>query len=160
MQGSIQIPTIKPDFNKAHPKLGVGTLAFSPDARYVYTRNGRCMMTWSHGLSIYTELVNALRPKWSRQCFTDIFKCIFFNENVWILIKFSLKFVPEGPIYNIPTLVQILAWCRVGDNPLFRADYLYTFCIFCTQKWQYEICTLYTGIYTHKINANFYSCLT
>ena len=24
----------------------------------------------------------------------DIFKCIFLNENVWISIKISLKFVP------------------------------------------------------------------
>ena len=32
----------------------------------------------------------------------DIFKCIFFNENVWISIKISLKFVPKGLINNIP----------------------------------------------------------
>ena len=32
----------------------------------------------------------------------DIFKCIFLNENVWIPIKISLKFVPKGPINNIP----------------------------------------------------------
>ena len=34
----------------------------------------------------------------------DIFKCIFFIENVWIPIKISLKFVPKGPIDNIPAL--------------------------------------------------------
>ena len=34
----------------------------------------------------------------------DIFKCIFFIENVWIPIKISLKFVPKGPIDNIPEL--------------------------------------------------------
>ena len=34
-----------------------------------------------------------------------IFKCIFFNENVWIFIKISLKFVPRGPINIIPSLV-------------------------------------------------------
>ena len=34
-----------------------------------------------------------------------IFKCIFLNENVWILIEISLKFVPKGPINNIPALV-------------------------------------------------------
>ena len=27
----------------------------------------------------------------------DIFKCIFLNENVWISINISLKFVPKGP---------------------------------------------------------------
>ena len=34
----------------------------------------------------------------------------FFNENVWILIKISLKFVAKGSINNIPALVQIMAW--------------------------------------------------
>ena len=48
----------------------------------------------------------------------DIFKCIFLNENVCILIKISLKFVPKGPINNIPALVQIMAWHRPGDKPL------------------------------------------
>ena len=42
----------------------------------------------------------------------DIFRCIFLNENVWISIKFSLKFVPKVRINNIPALVQIMAWRR------------------------------------------------
>ena len=49
---------------------------------------------------------------------TTFFKCIFLNENVWIPIKISLKFVPKGPINNIPALVQIMAWRRPGDKPL------------------------------------------
>ena len=48
----------------------------------------------------------------------DIFKCIFLNENIWISINDSLKFVPKGRIKNIPALVQIMAWCRSGDKPL------------------------------------------
>ena len=48
----------------------------------------------------------------------DIFNCIFLNENVQISIKISLKFVPKGPINNIPALVQIMAWRRPGDKPL------------------------------------------
>ena len=48
----------------------------------------------------------------------DIFKFMFLYENIWISIKISLKFVPKGPINNIPTLVQIMAWCRSGDKPL------------------------------------------
>ena len=32
---------------------------------------------------------------------TDIFKCIFMNEDVSILIKISLRYVPKGPINNI-----------------------------------------------------------
>ena len=38
-----------------------------------------------------------------------IFQWIFLNEKVWILIKISMKFVPKGPINNIPALVQIMA---------------------------------------------------
>ena len=48
----------------------------------------------------------------------DIFKCIFLNENVWIAMKISLKFVLKGPINNNPALVQIMAWRRPGDKPL------------------------------------------
>ena len=48
----------------------------------------------------------------------DIFKCIFVNDHVWFVIKIPLKFVPRGPINNIPALVQIMAWCWSGDKPL------------------------------------------
>ena len=33
-------------------------------------------------------------------------------------LKISLKFVPKGPMNNIPALVQIMAWCRPGDRTL------------------------------------------
>ena len=59
---------------------------------------------------------------WPRQngChFPDnIFKCIFLNENVWIAIEISLKFVPKGQINSITALIQMTAWCRPGDKPL------------------------------------------
>ena len=48
----------------------------------------------------------------------DLMKQIFLNENVWISIKILLKFVPKGPINNIPALVQMMVWRRLGDNPL------------------------------------------
>ena len=64
-------------------------------------------------------LINTLRLRQSGLHFPDdIFKCSFLNENVWILFKNSLKFVPKGPINNIPTLVQIMPWRRSGDKPL------------------------------------------
>ena len=63
--------------------------------------------------------LNTLRLRRNEQHFADdIFKGIFFNENVWIAIKISLKFVPKGPINNTPALVQIMAWRRSGDKPL------------------------------------------
>ena len=64
-------------------------------------------------------IINTLRPRQNGRHFADdIFKCNFMNENVWIPIKISLKFVPEGPINNISALVQIMAWRRIGDKPL------------------------------------------
>ena len=49
---------------------------------------------------------------------TTFSNAFFFNENVWIPIKTSLKFVPRGLINNIPALVQIMAWRLPGDKPL------------------------------------------
>ena len=63
--------------------------------------------------------VNTLTPRQNERHFADdIFKCILLNENVCITTKNSLKFVPKGPINNIPALVQIMAWRRPGDKPL------------------------------------------
>ena len=46
-----------------------------------------------------------------------IFKCIFLNENDKIPIKISLKCVPRSD--NNPALVQVIAWRRADNNPLF-----------------------------------------
>ena len=63
---------------------------------------------------------NTLRLRQNGCHFPDnIFKCVFLNEKVRILVEISLKFVPKGPINNIPALVQIMAWCWPGDKPLF-----------------------------------------
>ena len=56
---------------------------------------------YAHGFGF-----NTLRATQNRNHFTDdIFKGIFFNENIWIPNKISLKFVPKGPINNILALV-------------------------------------------------------
>ena len=55
--------------------------------------------------SIVSPIIT-LRPRQNGRHFADdTFKRIFVNENVRISIKISLKFVPRGPINNIPTLV-------------------------------------------------------
>ena len=72
------------------------------------------------GVKPYQD-INTLRPGQNGRHFADdIFKWIFLNENVWIPIKISLEFVPHGQINNIPALVQIMAWRRQGDKPLFE----------------------------------------
>ena len=54
---------------------------------------------------IETQLTHRGRDKMAVIFSDDIFKCIFLNENVWSLIKISLKFVAKGPINTIPALV-------------------------------------------------------
>ena len=95
----------------------------------------RNVMVSAHATILYNEFQNytftitatshggqgviTLRSRQNEQHFADdIFKRIFFNENVWISIKISLKFVPKGPINNIPALVQIMAWRQPGDKAL------------------------------------------
>ena len=72
-------------------------------------------------ISRHTTLLrclNTLRPRRNGRHFPNgIFKCIFVNENSWISIMISLKFVPKNRIDNRPTLVQIMAWHRPGDKP-------------------------------------------
>ena len=60
---------------------------------------------------------------WGREEIVIIFHMTFSNafsliKMYRIPIKISLKFVPDGPINNIPALFQIMAWCRPGDKPL------------------------------------------
>ena len=63
--------------------------------------------------------LNWLRPRQNGCLFAyDTFKSIFWNENIRISTKISLKFVPKGLINNIPALVLIMAWRGPGDKPL------------------------------------------
>ena len=65
----------------------------------------------------------------------DIFKSIFLNEHMQISIKISQKFVPNGPINNIPALVYIMAWCRSGDNPLSEPMLASLLTRICVTQW-------------------------
>ena len=54
---------------------------------------------------------HTLEPRQNGGHFADeVFKWVFFNENVWISIKISLKFAPKGPINNILALIQKMEW--------------------------------------------------
>ena len=81
--------------------------------------HGISMLLLRPGDALMLHWMNTLRPRqYGRNFADDIFKWIFLNENVWIPIKISLKFVPQGPINNIQALVEIMAWRRPGDKPL------------------------------------------
>ena len=76
-----------------------------------------CTLTqW--GLNKMVHILTHWGPDKMAAIFQKIFQINFLIGNVWISIRISLKFVPKGPIDNIPALVQIMAWRRPGDKPL------------------------------------------
>ena len=120
------------------------------------------------GVCVLT-LFNTLRPRHNGCHFADdIFKCIFLNENVWIPIKISLKFVPKGPINYIPALVHIMAWRRPGDKSLSETMMVRLLTHICATRPQwvqesiFHICInengcfvncLYETVWTTHLNA-------
>ena len=87
--------------------------------RNVISRQSNVVECWNFVWLCVTRSFNSLRPGQNGRHFADdTLKRFFPNENVWISIKISLKFVPKAPINNIPSLVQIMAWRRPGDKPL------------------------------------------
>ena len=76
-------------------------------------------LLWSISLTIFRSWLT----HWGQDKMAAIFQT-FSNVFSWMkmyqfwLISFSLKFVPKGPISNVPALVQIMAWHLPGDKPL------------------------------------------
>ena len=63
--------------------------------------------------------VNVFMQKWNNRHFTYIiFKCYFLNDDVFIFIAISFKYVLKRPINKTPSLVQIMDCRLFGDKPL------------------------------------------
>ena len=93
--------------------LGLSSYAFF--AWNVQFAGVAILITSNYDFKVHNVL-NTLRPRQNRRYFPDDkFKWIFLNENIWISVSISLKFVPSGPINNIPTLVHVMAWRRAGQ---------------------------------------------
>ena len=69
--------------------------------------------------------LNTLRPRQNGCRFADIFKRIFFNENVWISIKISLKFVPINML--VGSLTHICVTRPHWVNSTFLRDCMLLF---------------------------------
>ena len=132
------------------------------------------------GLVIYLRLTlevswfNTLRPGQNGRHFQhDIFKRILLNENVWISIIISLKYVPGGPINNIPALVRKMVWRRPGDQPLSEPMMVSLLSHICVTRPQLVIgdvdiagCTMkvyiyiYTNIHSYSSKGNIKANIT
>ena len=103
------------------------------------------------------------------------FQSHFLLWKLFYFIKMSLKFVPHGPFNNIPALVQIMAWRRSGDKPLFEPMMAYIVNAYmrhsasmskkgCTYIYIYDICvyasvSTYIYIYTPKYMPSHFEIL-
>ena len=95
------------------------------------------------------DTLNTLRPRQNGSHFADdIFKCIFLNENVWIIINISLKCVPKGPMDNIPSLVQIMVWRRPGAKPLSESMMVSLVTHICVTRpqWVKKTCNVFITV--------------
>ena len=82
-----------------------------------------------HGRSVSLELVvladksrrsNTWMPEQNgRHVANVIFKCDILIDHYIYLTKTSHKFVPKSPIDNMPRLVHVMIWRRIGDK-LFK----------------------------------------
>ena len=94
--------------------------------------------TWPSTVIASITKVNTLRPRQNGRHFPDdIFKCIFFNENLWISLKISLQFVPKVRNNNVPALVQIMAWRRPDNKPLSEPMMAYLLTHICVTRPQW-----------------------
>ena len=102
------------------------------------------------------QCVNTLRQRQNGRHFADdISKQIFVNENGWILIKISLKFLPRSPINNILALFQIMAWRRPGDKLLFEPKMAYaTYVSLGLNELMSPICAHITCICPYHVSLN------
>ena len=77
---------------------------------------------WLVHRRMYASLGLSELTHWGRDEMDNIsqqtFSNVLFNQNVWISIKISLKFVSKVLINNTQALVQIMAWWRPGDMSL------------------------------------------
>ena len=108
--------------NKCHVPFCVQISAMIPDCVV-----GGYPPKWIHKYALVKKVIlqAPVLTHWGRDNMAAISQTTlsnaFLNENLWISIKISLKFVPKSPIDNIPALFQIMAWRRPGDKPLPEA---------------------------------------
>ena len=91
-----------------------------------------------------------------------IFQTTFSNAFSWMKIhkfrsRFSLKFVPNGLINNIPALVEKMAWRRPGGKPFpepMMVSLLTHICVIRPQ-WSLKSCSGLTGGECTRISPSY-----
>ena len=102
--------------------------------------------------------VNTLRSRQDGRYFADdVLKWFFLIENVWISLKIPLKFVPKGPVNNIPALVQIMAWRRPGDKPLSEPMLVFLPTHICVTRPQWVNTARFPSCWWHYLSSSLWT---
>ena len=108
-------------FGNIHSKSHMQNVSHFHQAA-MYSMNSQTLLKVTYGtwaLSNSVDKNSKAETKWTPLQGWH-FQMHFFNKNAWFLLKISLKFVPKVRINNIPALVQIMAWWRPVDKPLYE----------------------------------------
>ena len=112
------------------------------------------LYTCSSIVSVFRRpAIITLGPRQNGRHFADdTFKRIFLSENGGMSIKISLKFILKGPISNIPSLVEIMAWRRPGAKPLSQLMMVSLMTHICVTRPQWviqnNVYTVYCSVQT------------
>ena len=83
------------------------------------TWSNTCTCTFGHlNSNLNLNLNSALYIHWGRDKMDAISQTAFLWMKMFEFRTTFLKFVPKGPINNIPALVRVMAWRRPGAKPL------------------------------------------
>lgn len=97
----VQFPVVRPDPDRANPKIGVSTLAFSFDSRYLATKNGNTSrLNIGFGLNfVYCVAVSlcllSTQWRWMCTCVPLVVDNMATVVWVWDMQKMSLEAVLE-----------------------------------------------------------------
>ena len=110
-----------------------GTPGTKPLPEQMLTQIYICHHMSSSGCNVLTH--------WGRDKMAAISQTTFSSAFSWMgMFKFRLRFVPKGPIDNIPALVQIIAWHWPCDKPLsepMMVSLLTHICV--TRPWRVNV---------------------
>ena len=95
--------------------------SFKYKYKYKYTGKNLIKYKYKYKYSSSNTNTNA-NTQWGRDKIAAILQMTYSNslycKKIVLFIQISLKIVSKGPIYrNKPALVQIMAWCWVGNKP-------------------------------------------
>ena len=94
-------------------------------------------------------VIDTIRPKRDGQHFADdIFKCILLNENIWISLRISQKYVLKVRIDSISALFQTMTWRPSDDKPLSETKLATHICV--TRPQWVKVFSIYIYIYKSR----------